>query len=289
MNESTKITTIAKEAHEQINEILYQDTGLYQPWQLAERTVVPLLLDGVYEDLLTYWSVDGSLRPDFAIKDNVSLPVFWLELQGVTQERQDYFALVKMLKTSAQYVFYQSTQIAPRSINDNNVSYLAEGSLSETIFSAALWQPLTVLSEAKQRNMLRAVNQTINSISCQHYQFTLTDDLINALLNSISASESLINCLKSYDYGKAIPKIILYLRQSMPLAPLDGLYLNFWHQIGFDIIVLSPDGGEILRTVFASELFTTIHLEDVAANLILQEPRSTKPSFWQKLLARKPR
>lgn len=289
MNESTKITTIAKEAHEQINEILYQDTGLYQPWQLAERTVVPLLLDGVYEDLLTYWSVDGTLRPDFAVKDNVLLPVFWLELQGVTQERQDYFALVKMLKTSAQYVFYQSTQIAPRSINDNNVSYLAEGSLSETIFSAALWQPLTVLSEAKQRNMLRAVNQTINSISCQHYQFTLTDDLINALLNSISASESLINCLKSYDYGKAIPKIILYLRQSMPLAPLDGLYLNFWHQIGFDIIVLSPDGGEILRTVFASELFTTIHLEDVAANLILQEPRSTKPSFWQKLLARKPR
>lgn len=308
-----KVTTFARKATTELEQTLYQDTGIYKPWQFSDGTTRPLIMDSVIEDTLTYWMEPARLRPGFrTLQKTVYTPIFFSKINGVYKNHQDYFSLVEKLKSAEDCLFYETTQLTytdykqTRSINYHNLpgqnlpQNIAQYNPKELsalslclnpdqtinrsmVKTQVLYQKLLTFRSDVQEFILTKLEEVWAPNRAAFFQFPVTDTEKLRLMAAIfTAEDSLLNLIAGYDFTAKVPKIVLYLNKGSTFHTDDAMLLGLLHTMGFDIIILSPNGANTIELVISEKYINPIKLEAFVDDLPFKAP-TKKGSFFRKL------
>ena len=308
-----KVTTYAKQATTELDELLYQDTGFYKPWQFAKGTTHPVLMDSVIEDLTTYWNEPTRLRPGFkTIEQTVYTPTFFTKISGVYHDINTYYTLVQNLKSAENCLFYESPHFAidsleqSRPIRYHNVS-MPSPTQAHLNFKSSDLDSLAQCLDAHDKIDRALIQKHILyhkmarlRLEVQEFILTKLEDLfsisspgfflfpidklekVKLMATLFTAEDRLLGLIESYDFTATVPKILFYLNSQESFSTLDALLVGLFHLIGLDIILLSPNGAPNLELVISKKFINEIVLETFAYDLPLKLPIKKK-SFLSKL------
>lgn len=311
-----KVTTYAKQATDELESLFYQDTGVYKPWQFIEGTTIPVLLDSVIEDTLTYWKQPARLRPGFQTEDNVVYtPVFFTIINGIYQDVNQYYELIDKLKSVSNIVCYETphftiagSQIGQkRTIRYHNVSIaddkqsLAQFNANElSALEACLNDDLTINCDKLKTTALYKRFMTLRSnlqvFLCHKLEIVFQDtSLFTVPLNKsrcarlmallFTIDDKILKLLDGFDFTADIPKLLFYLNGQEMFNEDDALLLTYLRIVGLDIVFFCPNGVCHLDQLLNPQEMTVITLEQFVENLSLKEPKKSKNkgSFIDKL------
>ena len=310
-----KVTTYAKKATHELEQTLYQDTGIYKPWQFSDGTTRPIIMDSVIEDTLTYWNEEAKLRPGFKTQGKVVYtPAFFTKINGVYRDINEYYELIDKLKQAKKCVFYQTPHLTTvgtsfgqtRTIQYHNMPTQNMGQNlaqfnQQDLYSLAfclnpdqtikrdaikehiLYKKMLSLRGDLQEFILSKLEETFSSSNLAFFNFNITDkERVRLMAALFTADERLINLIDSYDFTSDVPKLILYVNSREPFNQDDAMLLGLMRTIGIDVILLSPNGANNIELVISDKFINQIKLDEFVYDLELKAP-SKKGSFFSKL------
>ena len=308
-----KVTTFARRATNELEQTLYNDTGIYKPWQFSDGTTRPVIMDSVIEDTLTYWNEPARLRPGFKTSQKtVYTPIFFSKISGVYKDHNEYFALVDQLRNANKCVFYETTQLTAggygqtRSIQYHNMqgNGMPQNTMSynqQDLYSLAfclnpdktinrtsirdhvLYKKLLTLRNEIQEFILSKIEEVCSPSQTAFFNFPITDKEKLKLMAAIfTAEDRLLNLIDGYDFTADVPKVIIYLNSRDTFNTDDAMLLGLLRAMGLDFILLSPNGANNIELVISDKLINQIKLEEFVYDLPLKAP-AKKGSFFSKL------
>lgn len=310
-----KVTTYAKKATNVLAQALYQDTGIYKPWQFSDGTTRPIIMDSVIEDTLTYWNEPSKLRPGFKTEGKVVYtPAFFTKISGVYRDVNEYYELIEKLRGAKNCAFYETPHLTSvgtgfgqtRTIKYHNMpiqntsSNLANFN-QQDLYSLAfclnpdqtikrdairehvLYQKMLSLRGDLQEFILTKLEETFATANLSFFNFNVTDkERVRLMAALFTADDRLINLIDSYDFTSDVPKLVMYVNSREPFNQDDAMLLGLMRTIGIDVILLSPNGANNIELVISEKFINSIKLDEFIYDLPLKSP-SKKGSFFSKL------
>lgn len=308
-----KVTTYARKATNELEQTLYQDSGIYKPWQFSSGTTRPIILDSVIEDTLTYWDEPANLRPGFKTEGKVVYtPVFFTKISGVYRDINEYYELVQKLRQAKKCVFYQTPHLTnvgfgqtrtiqyhnmPIQNNGQNLSNFNQQDLyslayclnpdqtikRDAVKQHVLYKRMLTLRADLQEFILSKLEETFSNENLSFFQFNITDkERVRLMAALFTIDEAILNLIDSYDFTSDIPKLLLYVNSREAFNQDDAMLLGLLRAIGIDIILLSPNGANNIELVISDKFINPIKLDELVYDLPLKAP-GKKGSFFSKL------
>lgn len=305
-----KVTTYAKKASNELQEILYTDSGMYKPWQHADSRLNVLMMDSVIEDTITYWDEASKLRPGFkTTNESIDVPVFFSKINGVYNDINDYYELIGKLQQAQNCILYQTTHIlGPTDYSQANainyhgidtqtvstrkpmyqktkrdISSLAfclqpDKTINrEEVKSHPLYSKMISYRQNFQDVLLNKIDEVTSPGFASFFNFRVTDMLkLTLMANIFTAEDKLLNMVEAYDYTKNIPKIIFYLNGRESFDEDTVLFIALLHAMGCDILFLSPNGANNIEQFVSPKFLTVCNLDTLAHDLPLRAPAKKK-------------
>lgn len=311
-----KVTTYARKASNELEQTLYNETGVYKPWQFSDGTTRPLIMDSVIEDTITYWNEAARMRPGFkTVGKTVHTPCFFTKINGVYSDINEYYELVQKLRLAKNCAFFETPHLThvgfgqKRAIQYHNVQIQATSSAEganfnqqdlyslafclnpdqtikrESVRTHVLYQKMLTLRSELQEFLLCKLEETFSNTNSSFFNFPITDkERVRLMAALFTAEDRLINLIDSYDFTSDIPKVVLYVNSREPFNQDDAMLLGLFRNIGMDIILLSPNGANNLELVISDKFINQIKLEEFVYDLELKSPgKAKKGSFFSKL------
>lgn len=275
-----RVTTHAKRATDELDEVLYNGTGIFRPWQFAKGTTRAVLMDAVYEDVLTYWSEPARLRTGFkVVGEVVYTPVFFTKILGVHHDQQAYFSFVENLRKNRRHYFLQSPHLSKEPDNPQGVYSLAfcinrDKTINrEALQKHALYQRILTFRGETQKFILDKLDEVFAPENQGYFQFPVTDKERVQLLGAVlSVDDALLNLIDGYDFTAEVPKIVIYINNRDTFGREDALLLGLFHTMGMDVLILSPNGANNIELMVTKPYINVIKLEGFVQDLALKSP-----------------
>lgn len=311
-----KVTTYAKQATNELANTLYtSDSGIYKPWQFANGTTRPVIMDSVIEDTLTYWDEEARMRPGFKVTgQTVHVPIFFSKINGVYKDLNEYYRFIDKLKSAKKYCFFETTRLTAHlnytqtnAINFHNVSSNNMGSADNSfnqkdLYSLAyclnpdktinrdavkghvLYKKLLTFRLELQEFILNKLEETFSPNNQGFFNFDITDkERVRLMACIFTAEDKLLNLIDGFDFTSYIPKVIMYINSRETFNTDDAMFIGFLRFIGLDFVLLCPNGANNLEMIISPKFITEIQLEDFVYDLPLKAASSKKNSFFGKL------
>lgn len=294
-----RVTTTAKKATKELEELLYQGTGIFRPWQFADGDTNPVLMDAAYEDIAAYWNAPARLRTGFKTTGRtVYIPVFFTKLSGAHADRQEYFQMIDQLRSSKNCYFTQSSNLAKSGLDQQAVFSLAfclnsDKSINrQALKEHKLYQSMLPYRDSMQSFVLNKLDALFTSYDEHYFRFPLTDKERVLLMAAVfTADEQILSLIEGYDFTADIPKLVFYFNNREVFDPVDALLVAFFHLMGMDIVILSPNGGNNIELVIDKAFVNFIQLQEYVQDLPLPTHNvgsgNTKKSLLQRLFSLK--
>ena len=311
-----KVTTYARRATNELNETLYQDSGIFRPLQFSDGTTHPITIDSVIEDTITYWNEPARMRPGFKTLDKVvHTPIFFSKINGVYRDQNAYFEFIDTLRSAPKCLVYESTsllsspkhRVQSRPIQFHNISQSGSTTpTSEPIFNQqdlyslsfclnsdktikrdsirahVLYKKMLTLRNDMQNFILNKLEEVFSPNNSSFFSFPVTDKERCILMAAIfTAEDKLLNLIEGYDFTADVPKIIIYLNSRDTFGTDDAMLLGLLRTIGMDIIILSPNGANNIELVLSDKFINQIKLDEFIYDLPLKSVK--KGSLFSKL------
>ncbi len=251
------VSTNAFEAQEEIKGILYNNGVEGLQSDMVRNKVIPLKT--TYDELKLYWNEQAMFRP-FYSNDNsvVSVPTLFVKLNGVDN------AYDKDILLFNNGIVYKDTHIPLVNINaDRELSYYVRNivGINELYFNKIenkSWYPYTFMSKDKFEFLKGKIEELCFSDWCnqniKNLRYTVTEVALRLPLNILQA-------ICSFDFSKEIPKIVVYSGDEGMCDVESVIFLMLMHTIGFDVLVIAPNGYKVIEHLVRNDLFNTINLE----------------------------
>lgn len=309
-----KVTTYARRATNELEQTLYNDSGVYRPWQFSEGTTRPITMDSVIEDTMTYWDEPARMRPGFKTTQNtVYTPIFFSKVSGVHREINDYYSFVQKLREAKKCLFYESphlinvgygqkSNITYHNMSAQTVTHAAADYNQKDLYSLAfclnpdktvnkekvkehvLYQKMLVLRPDLQTFILNKLDELFVAANNGFFTFEVTDkERVRLMASLFTADDKLLNLIDSYDFTSDIPKIIMYVNSRDTFNTDDFMLLGLLKAIGLDFILLSPNGANNLELGISNKFINHIKLDEFVYDLQLRPPSNKKKSIFNKL------
>ena len=309
-----KVTTYAKKATNELEQTLYQDTGIYKPWQFSSGTTRPIIMDSVIEDTLTYWNEPSKLRPGFKTEGKVVYtPTFFTKISGVYRDINEYYELVEKLKQARNCAFYETPHLTSmgtrfgqtRTIQyhnmqaqstTQNLTHFNQQDLyslafclnpdqtikREAIKEHVLYKRMLSLRGDLQEFILSKLEETFANSNLSFFNFNVTDkERVRLMAALFTVDDRILNLIDGYDFTGDVPKLILYVNSRESFNQDDAMLLGLMHTIGIDVILLAPNGANNIELVISDKFINQIKLDEFVYDLTLKSP-SKKGSFFSK-------
>ncbi len=288
-----KVTTYAKKATHELEQTLYNETGIYKPWQFSDGTTHPIIMDSVIEDTLTYWNEPTKLRPGFkTLGKTVYTPAFFMKVNGVYQNINEYYELIEKLKAAKNYILYETphfTYMNFGQLNQKDLYSLAfclnpnQTIKREAIKQHILYQKMLTMRADFQEFILSKLEETFSNSNLSFFNFSITDkERVRLMAALFTAEDQLLNLIESYDFTADVPKVIFYINSRDTFNQDDAMMLGLLHAIGIDVLLLVPNGANNIELVISDKFINQIKLDEFVYDLPLKAP-AKKGSFFSKL------
>lgn len=254
--ESTNIRmgTAAYHAERELNDIMYQDSGMYRNQQYQKAMAVTL--HTMYEEIAILWEQELRYRPNFSVVgEMVNMPVIFAKVSGVKDGNQsDYWKSVKKLLTNDTVIIRNipfRTKHSTCFVSQHASMFWRNGQLQrQTIKNHQSYQ-YGHLREEIQDYMFDKLEMLINKrIIKGTFENGMEYNIVSTIL---SLSKEIIRLIQKFDFTKVPPKIVCVNVRETQYSIEDCITFTYLNLIGFDIVFFSPAGYQTIEKYLERE------------------------------------
>ncbi len=246
--------TVAYHAEQDLNTIMYQDTGVYKNQQF--KGAVPIPLQIIYEEIAILWNQEAKYRPNFEVfDDKVMVPTIFSKVSGVQGSVDEYWE--KMCELVSDDVFiikeFPYANTIPNSFKDKSYMFLQHGKLEINKIKNHTTYPFAFIRESMQDYMLQKLQEMLDS---KIIAGTGTNGIENLIVSTVlNMDMKLLRLIQKYDFTKGIPKVLVIHTQESNCSQEDGILLAYLNMIGFDIAMFVPTGYTSIERFYTRPMF----------------------------------
>ncbi|GFI23199.1 hypothetical protein IMSAGC011_01984 [Lachnospiraceae bacterium] len=286
-----QVGTVAYHAERELDELMYQDTGIYRNHQYTKA--ISITLQTMYEEIQILWKEELRYRPNFSTENGVvTLPVIFAKISGVKDGLvQKYWSAVKALMTEDTFVVKNVPYIdstAPNPMKMYATEFYRNGRLQKKKIREHPNYPYSFLREEIQEHILEKLQLLIESKVIKGTFENGTEYTIVATI--LNMPKEIVRLIQKFDFTKKNPKLIYFNTGEKIISIEDSILAAFLNLAGFDVIFFVPTGYQNIEKYFNRKLMEEHQIGDYVYDL--QVPNmalissSTRPSWRDKLFRR---
>ncbi|MDO4632381.1 MAG: YceG family protein [Eubacteriales bacterium] len=248
---SVQVGTAAYHAERDLDQLLYQGTGMYRSMQFQRADA--LTLRTMYEEIPLLWDQEVKYRPGFSTTDQlVHIPVIYAKISGVKDGALDaYWRSIKGLLTEDTHLIQEGRLLdlsRPNPMKQYAVEFYKNGKLQRKHIKEHPKFPYSVLREETQECMLDALERVLNAkmirgIGENGMEYTV-------IATALNLPKEIIRQIQKFDFTKKNPKLISIHTTEKPMALEDAIAIALLQQIGYDILFFVPTGYQTAEHYF---------------------------------------
>ncbi len=236
--------TPARQAEDELNQLIGRENRIYKPWQLENYLLKPVRIEGTVDDVLLLAKCSAYLRPKFSVEaDQVAVPNlfvklngsvkgFYLDMKKLSGAQPEIVTLYSSFKKMAQPP--RKTPLSGRPTwFDKEKGIVIDAALAANIIS------IKVLRPVYQKNYLMAINRVLEKVKSNAYiaaNKPTERDILEVLLFN---SNKIIRMYHNFDYQHINPKFIVVENKGYSISAYAVLRLMMMAELGFDVFILS--------------------------------------------------
>lgn len=275
--EQIRITTAARQAEQELDTILYQDSGLYRNQQYQKAEIVTL--QPTYEEITILWDEEVKYRPGFStVEDIVTLPVLLEKVCGVKDGITNmYWNNIKKLLTPDTLFIQELPWITESSpVQPFAVQFLKNGKLLLREIKAHKTYSYGILRPAMQEYLLDQLQRLLDlKLISGTYQNGTEYTIIS---RALYLPKEVLRLIQKFDFTRKNPKLIFVLPTEQTLSLEDSITIAFLHFIGFDILFFVPTGYQCIERYFQKPFVNEHQIGEYIYDLSVPSFRSIRES-----------
>lgn len=250
-----RVGTSAYYAEQDLDILMYRDTGLYRNQQYEKANVISL--QTMYEEIAILWDQELKYRPNFsAVDDVVNIPVVFSKVSGVKDGvLSTYWSNIKNLITSDTVVIKRVPNIT--STSSNPVKPFA----TELFRNGRIQKGKIKSHKAYQYGFLR---EPMQDYLLEKLQFLIDQKLIKGTFENgteytivstgLNLQKKVLRLIQKFDFTKKNPKMIYIITGETVLSLEDTIQAAFLNLLGFDILFFVPTGYQCIEKYFSKDI-----------------------------------
>lgn len=289
--EDIRFGTVAFHAEQELDSILYQDTGMYRKRQFKKAVILPL--QTTYEEIGILWKQEAKYRPDFeTLEDRVMLPVICSKISGVPNGNKDtYWQEIAKLLDENTFIITGLPNI--KSTDENRMkqyaaSFLKNGKLQKEKIKKHPAYAYGFIREEMQEYMFEKLQDLVDKklifgTFSQGTEFTIVAAVLNLKIQ-------LLRLIQKFDFTGKVPKLVILNVKEELCSLEDSIITAYLSLIGFDIAVFSPAGYQSVERYFTEPLLLEHQVGEYLYDLSIPDLKrlsAKKESLRDKLFRRR--
>lgn len=267
-----KIGTAAYHAERELDEIMYQDSGIYRNHQY--KRAVSISLQTMYEEIGLLWGEELKYRPNFSVVDQmVNMPVIFAKISGVKDGLlQEYWSGMKQLMGEdtlfiSQVPFRKPTD--PNPIKAFSAQFFKQGKILRDKIKAHPAYEYGVLREEMQNHLLDKLQALIDQ---KLISGTFENGMeYNIIATGLNLGKDLIRMVQKFDFTKRNPKIIYVNPTEEVISLEDSILMAFLNLTGFDILFFVPTGYQTVERYFTKKVMEEHQIGEYCYDLTIPD------------------
>ncbi|MCI8326265.1 MAG: hypothetical protein HFI37_00645 [Lachnospiraceae bacterium] len=260
--------TAAYHAERDLDEIMYQDSGIYRNQQYQKA--VSVTLQTMYEEIAILWDQEVKYRPNFSIVDSVvNIPVIFAKVSGIKSGMvQPYWSGIQALKTGDTFLikkapFIQSTD--PNPIKPYVTEFWKNGRLQRNKIKNHSGYPYGFLREEMQDHILNKLQLLIEQKAIKGTFENGTEYTIIATV--LNLNRDIVRMIQKFDFTKKNPKLIYINTTEQIISLEDSILTAFLNLVGFDVVFFVPTGYQSVEKFFQKRTMEEHQIGDYVYDL----------------------
>lgn len=251
-----KVGTVAYHAERELDELLYNNSGLYRNQQYSKANII--ILKTIYEEIRILWNQEIKYRPNFSTVDNiVNIPVIFSKISGVKDGTiNQYWNYINELITDNTFLIQESPYIKSTDLNPMkpySVDFIKNGKIQRNKIKKHKKYQYGILREEMQDFILDKLQllldqKLIKGIGENGTEYTVIAQVLNL-------PKEIIRMIQKFDFTKKNPKLIYINTNETIISIEDSILIVFLNLIGFDILFFIPTGYQCIEKYFKVKLF----------------------------------
>lgn len=254
--DSVQFGTVAYHAEQELNTILYQDSGMYRNLQF--KKAISVTIQTIYEEIAILWDEESKYRPNFEVlTDRVMLPIICAKVSGVPSANPEkYWSDIGKLMgedvvISDKVPFIQRS--APNPMVQHAPSFLKNRKLQIQKIKSHSAYPYAFIREDMQDYMFDKLQELIDrELIAGTFQTGTEYTIISTALN---LDKQFLRMIQKYDFTKAIPKLVLVNTGEQIYSLEDSILTAYLNLLGFDVALFVPTGYQVMERFFTKPFF----------------------------------
>lgn len=245
--------TVAYHAEQDLNSMLYQDSGMYRNQQYKDAVAVTLKT--MYEEVYLLWDQEINLRPNFEIIENkVVVPAIIVKVSGVKNEDVgQYWKDIKKLLVDDTILIDEISfyKCSPEKFDSKNA--IKNGVIQKANIIRNRNYKYGIFREEIQEYMLHKLQELLDS---QLIQGTFTAGVEHSIISVVmDLDKNITRLIQKMDFTKKNPKLVLINTGEKEYGLEESIILAYLHFIGFDIALFVPTGYRLIKKHYTQSLF----------------------------------
>ena len=267
-----RLGTTAFHAEQDLDSIMYGDTGIYRNRQFSQASIITLRT--MYEEIPVLWDQELKYRPNFSTtEDTVNVPVICSKISGVKgKDLSGYWGSVKALLTE-DTVLYQSypriTTLGDNPFYSSASQLMKNGKLLKETIKKHEAYSYGLLKDSVQNYILDKIELLINSDMIQDDgKGQLQSRILSVLLD---LDRIIVRLIQNFDFTKKNPKLIGINTGETVFSTEDAIVLAFLNLAGFDIALFVPTGYRCVEQHYKRQVLDEHQIGDYMYDLAIPD------------------
>ena len=275
--------TVAYYAERELDDIMYQDSGIYRNRQYDKATAVSLRT--MYEEIVLLWHQEMKYRPNFSTAgDMVTMPVIFAKVSGVKdKDKSAYWLSIRQLITPETIIVGKRPLVnpyAPNPFKDSATEFFKNGKLQRDAIKKHKSYKFDVLIEEVQERMFDKLQLLIDQKNIKGTFEDGTEYLIVATI--LNLDKDLVRSIQSFDFTKMNPKVIYINTTEKSISLEDTIVLAFLNLIGFDVVFFVPTGYRTVDKYFSKNIMDEHQIGEFMYDLTIPRLTAAPPPHTKK-------
>lgn len=241
---NVQIGTVAYYANQELENIMYNDSGMYKSYQYSKAST--LILKTIYEEIPIMWEAGLQFRPGFNAADGkVTMPVIMSKISGVKDSNfARYWNEIHdlLVMHSAETIVFKNQTLILNSQTpcDYASAFVKNGQLDRNMIKTSRFYNYGHLKEEVQDYILDTLDLFLR-------MKIVKDQDVNGYIYRIihialNISGYILRLIQGFDFTTINPKIIYVYTLEHAMPRDDSVLLAFLNKLGFDIVMYIPSG-----------------------------------------------
>ncbi|WP_050697523.1 YceG family protein [Anaeromassilibacillus senegalensis] len=276
--ERVRAATVAYKASQELDQILYTDTGMFRNRQFTRS--VPVTLKTTIDEVGILWKEQAQFRPCFETESGaVKVPNIFAKICGVDGgDMESYWDRIQDMITDKTFLvdrvpFFSQLCGTKAASPDRLRQFVHNGKIDPTQLKRASIYQYAYLPEDTQDYILEKIQMMID---CEILKSPGKDLPIAALAVLLNLNQALLQTIQAFDFTQHIPKLMIIDTTENVFSLEDCILTAFLNLVGFDIAVFTPTGYRNLETYINEDSFEIYQAGDFVFHQTAPDLRNRK-------------